>query len=307
MKLVQPSYWKDINLISLILYPISLITNLINFFKIFQKKRKYNIKTICIGNIYLGGTGKTPLSILINKILKKKYKTVFLKKKYQDQAEEQKLLKKNGKLICEKKRSLCLIKAENKNFDLAIIDDGLQEKNINYDISIACFNSTSEVGNGFLLPAGPLRENLSSLKNYDAVLINGEKKSNKLIKKIKYQNSRIKIFCGSYKINNINNFKRNKKYLAFSGIGSPWEFKNTLKKNKFIISEYLIYPDHYNYKKSDIEKIKNKAKQNNLEIITTEKDYLRIPKNCNKKIEFSKIKVEIDNKNQFIENIKKII
>jgi len=72
MKLVQPSYWKDINLISLMLYPISLITNLINFFKIFQKKRKYNIKTICIGNIYLGGTGKTPLSILINKILKKK-------------------------------------------------------------------------------------------------------------------------------------------------------------------------------------------------------------------------------------------
>tara|TARA_B100001996_G_scaffold184586_1_gene141147 strand:+ start:37 stop:588 length:552 start_codon:yes stop_codon:yes gene_type:complete len=176
MNLKQPIFWKDINFFSLLLYPISLIINFINFLKRHQKKTEYKIKTICVGNIYVGGTGKTPLSILINKILKKKYKTVFIKKKYQNQKEEQKLLMKNGNLICERSRSLSLAKAEGKGFNLAIIDDGLQEKSIKYDISIACFNATSKIGNGLTIPAGPLRENLSNLSDYDAVFINGQKK-----------------------------------------------------------------------------------------------------------------------------------
>ena len=104
MNLKQPIFWKDINFFSLLLYPISLIINFINFLKRHQKKTKYKIKTICVGNIYIGGTGKTPLSILINKILKKKYKTVFIKKKYQNQKEEQRLLIKYGKLICKESR-----------------------------------------------------------------------------------------------------------------------------------------------------------------------------------------------------------
>ena len=83
MKLKQPIFWKNINFISLLLYPISLTVSFINYLKTLQKKTKYNIKTICVGNIYIGGKGKTPLSILINKILKKKYKTVFIKKKIQ--------------------------------------------------------------------------------------------------------------------------------------------------------------------------------------------------------------------------------
>lgn len=299
MKLKQPLFWKDINFISLLLYPISLTVNFINFFKTLQKKTKYNIKTICVGNIYIGGTGKTPLSILINRILKKKYKTVFVKKKYQNQIEEQKLLIKHGNLICEQSRSLCLIKAERKGFGLAIIDDGLQEKSIKYDISIACFNSTSKIGNGLLIPAGPLRENLSNLNRYDAVFINGQKKNNKLINKIKYYNNKIEVFQSDYKINNLNKFNRSKKFLAFSGIGSPWEFKNTLRKNKFKIDEYLVFPDHYNYSKLDIQKIRDRAKEKGLKIITTEKDYFRLNKLNKKNIYFASIELKIANQSSF--------
>ncbi len=81
MKINRPLFWNNINLISILLYPLCLVTFLINFIKKTSHKNKFKIKTICVGNLYIGGTGKTPLSIKINNILKKKYKTVFIKKK----------------------------------------------------------------------------------------------------------------------------------------------------------------------------------------------------------------------------------
>ena len=72
MKFNKPLFWDKINLISIFLYPLSLITLFINIIKKINYKKNFNIKSICIGNIYVGGTGKTPLSIKINNILKKK-------------------------------------------------------------------------------------------------------------------------------------------------------------------------------------------------------------------------------------------
>ena len=77
----KPLFWNNINLISLSLIPISIITLIVNFFKNLFLKKKYKIKTICVGNIYIGGTGKTSLCIEINNILKRKFRTVFIKKK----------------------------------------------------------------------------------------------------------------------------------------------------------------------------------------------------------------------------------
>ena len=129
MKVKRPIFWDSFNFISLLLLPFSLITIIFNFFKSLSPKKYFKIKTICVGNIYLGGTGKTPLVLKINDMLKYKFKTVFIKKKYQ----------------------------------LAILDDGLQDKSLNYDISIACFNSSELVGNGLVLPAGPLREKITNI------------------------------------------------------------------------------------------------------------------------------------------------
>ena len=94
MKLLKPIFWNKKNIISISIYPISYITKLINFFKKFSFKNKFKIKTICIGNIPLGGTGKTSLAIKINELLKNKFKTVFIKKYYHDQKDEINLLKK---------------------------------------------------------------------------------------------------------------------------------------------------------------------------------------------------------------------
>ena len=212
---------------------------------------------------------------------------------------EQRLLKKSGKLISIKDRSLGLKKAIINKFNLAIFDDGLQDKRINYDVTIVCFNSTTKIGNGFLLPAGPLRENLSSLRNYDAIFLNGEKNEKNLRKKIKKINNKIKVFEGKYEILNLKKINRKKKYLIFSGIGNPEEFENTLKKNKIIISEHVIYPDHYKFTFLDIENIKKKAKEKNLNILTTEKDYMRLNKTDKLNINFVKIELRIKNFKNF--------
>ena len=274
MKIIKPSYLNDKNLISYLLTPFTIFTILINFSKNFLVKKRYKIKTICVGNIYIGGTGKTSLSIQINKILKNKFRTVFVKKRYLEQLDETKMLQAHGKLISDKNRGISLDKAELKKFDVAILDDGLQDKKIDYDISIACFNSTYGIGNGYLLPAGPLREKLEILKKYSAIFLVGEKKNTKLSSILKKFNN--KIFYSKYVPININNFNRKKKYLYFCGIGNPEEFENTLNKYKFKISKKFIFPDHHYYTNGDLEKIKKIASNNQLEIITTEKDFKRL-------------------------------
>ena len=299
MKIKRPIYLDTVNLISIILLPLTFFTFLFNYLKKLSPKVKFKVKTICVGNIYLGGTGKTPLVIKINSILKKKYKPTIIKKNYVDQKDEQKILKKNGNLLCFKNRDIAIKTAENKNFDIAICDDGLQEKKINYDLSIACFNSTHAIGNGFLIPAGPLRESLFEIRNYDAVFLNGEEKNIKFQNKIKKINKNIKIFYANYKPTNLKLFNLKKNYLIFCGLGNPEEFEKTLIKYKFKIKEKKFFPDHYNFSNKDINEIKSLAKEKRLEIVTSEKDYLRLDNSKKKNIKFIKVDLKISNQKKF--------
>ncbi len=305
MKFIKPLYLNEKNLISYLLIPFTIFTILINFSKNFLLKKKYKIKTICVGNIYVGGTGKTSLCIQINKILKNKFKTVFIKKRYLDQLDERKILQNYGRLISDKNRGVSLEKAEAKKFNLAILDDGLQDKRVDYDISIACFNSTYGFGNGYLLPAGPLREKLEMLKKYNAIFLIGERQNKKLSSKLKKFNN--KIFYSKYVPTNIKKFNRKKNYLFFCGIGNPEEFENTLNKFKFRISKKFIFPDHHSYTNEDLDKIKKIALKNKLQIITTEKDYERLTNNNKKNIKYLKIELQIENLKKFSNFLKEKI
>ena len=303
MNFSKPNFWKTKNIISLFFLPLSIIVYIVNFFKNIFPKKKLKIKTICVGNIYIGGTGKTSLSIEINKIFKNKFKTVFIKKKYSDQKDEINLLEKFGKIITNKNRLKALHIAEKKKFEVAILDDGLQQKNINYNIKIVCFNTFDGIGNGFLLPAGPLRESLKELKNYDLVFLNGEKNNPKLFNKIKKINKNINIFKTNYYPVNLKTFNRNKNYIMFCGIGNPQDFENTLLKYKFKIRKKIIYPDHYKIPNKEIKNIKKIAKKEKLTIITTEKDFLRLDNIQKKGIQCLRIKLKIKNLNK----LKKIL
>ena len=303
MKFIKPLFWQSKNIISLSLYPLSIFTLVINLLKKFTSKKNYPIKTICIGNIYLGGTGKTSLAIEVKKLLNDKIKTIFIKKNYPDQLDEVNLLKTHGKVIANNSRNDALNLASKKKYKLAILDDGLQQKNIKYNSKIVCFNTEDELGNEYLLPAGPLRETINQLKEYDIAFLNGNKKNNNLYLKLKSINKNLKIFEGSYKPTNLKKFDLGKKYLMFCGIGNPHEFEKTLTKNKFSIKEKIIYPDHYKIPINELNRLKIKARNEDLSLITTEKDFLRLNRSERKNIKFLQIKLEIKD----IKNFKKIL
>ena len=297
MKLKKPKFWdyKKPSFLSYLLLPFSIILGLIAKIKSKPKFSNSKIKTICVGNIYIGGTGKTSLTIKIKEILdKNNIKACFIKKFYPNQADEQKLLSKNGTLFSNSKRITALDEAIAKGFKVAIFDDGLQDSSIKYDLKIVCFNNLNWIGNGLTLPSGPLRENINSLKFYKNVFLNGNEESLITIKEqIIKINPNMNINSGKYKPLNINEFDKNQSYLVFSGIGNHKTFIEMLKNNKLKIVSDLEYPDHYQYSKKDFYEIVMKAKKYDAKIITTEKDYLRLDTLDKTKVLFIKSTLKI--------------
>ena len=307
MKFKKPKFWdlKKPNIYSYILLPIAFLIQVFAYFKKKTKINDFKIKTICVGNIYVGGTGKTSLCIKINEILKKKnIRSCFIKKFYKDQLDEQKILKKRGQVFSSKVRVDSIKQAEHENYEVAIIDDGLQDSSINYDKSIVCFNNINWIGNGMVIPSGPLREKLFSIRNYDCIFLNGNLENLETIKKeIVTIHSKANIYIGQYKILNIDEINLSDNYFAFSGIGNHKTFLSTLKEHKINVMEDLEFPDHYEYTNKDLDKIITSSKKFNSKIITTEKDYLRIDNQIKKEIQFVKSELIIIDEEKFIKQI----
>ena len=297
MKLKKPKFWdyKKPNLYSYLLLPFSIILKLISKLKSKPKLTNPKIKTICVGNIYIGGTGKTSLALKIKEILEQKnIKACFIKKDHSDQVDEQRLLGKNGQLFTSKKRIAALKEAISQGYKIAIFDDGLQDASIKYDLEIVCFNNLNWIGNGLTLPSGPLRESIENLKFYDNVFLNGNEEDLTNIKnQIEKINTKININQGKYIPLNIASFNKEENYLVFSGIGNHETFVHMLKNNNLKIVDDLEYPDHYQYSKKDFYEIVMKAKKYDAKIITTEKDYLRLDSLDKTKVLFIKSTLKI--------------
>jgi tetraacyldisaccharide 4'-kinase len=172
-------------------------------------------------------------------------------------------------------------------------------------LNILCFNERQLLGNGYTIPSGPLRENISSIKRSNIILVNG-KKNKKFEKKINSISRKIKIFYSYYEPININKFK-NKKILAFAGIGNPENFFSLLKKYKLNVKEKIAYPDHYLYTKNEMKELIKKAKKNKLILLTTEKDHFRIKHLGFREIGTLSIRIVIVKEREFVKELKKIL
>ena len=304
MNLKKPNFWdkKEPNFFSYILIPITIFFKIIVSLKPKSKIKIKDIKTICVGNIYLGGTGKTSLAIKIKEILtKKNIKTCFVKKFYTKQFDEQKLLKSYGKLFVANKRIDALNQAAKENYAVAILDDGLQDYSINYDISLVCFNTINWIGNGMTIPSGPLRESLNVLKNYNNIFLNGVNEDTlEIEKKALKINPNINIHKSKYIPKNLNEFNINSNYLVFSGIGNHKTFISMLKEYRFKIIKDLEFSDHYNFTDRDLDKIINLAETLNCKVVTTEKDYYRLDEKYHENIKFIKSELKLNDEEKLV-------
>ena len=305
MNFKKPKFWDDTRLSfwSLILYPFSILFLLsyliIKFLKV---EKKFPIPIICVGNIYLGGTGKTPLVQEVFKIIKSSKKNPgFVKKGYDYLYDEIQMLKKIGETFTNKNRKKAINSLILSGHDVAILDDGFQDLSIKKDFSILCFNSEQLIGNGFIIPSGPLREKISSIKKADCIFINGDKDLN-FENKIKEISKNTKIFYSKYKIKNLDKFK-NKKVVAFAGIGNPSNFFKLLKENNINVKNTYSFPDHHNYSQRDYNYLLKLNEQDVL-LVTTEKDYSRLDNKMKKSFDYVEVDLEIENKNEFINLIK---
>tara|TARA_Y100001970_G_C14247211_1_gene869143 strand:- start:235 stop:1158 length:924 start_codon:yes stop_codon:yes gene_type:complete len=305
MKFKKPKFWDQtkLSIWSILLLPFSFIYFFFSQINKFKKKKKFSIPIICIGNIYLGGTGKTPLAKEVFNLTRSFGKNpAFVKKYYNYLEDEINFLKETGRVFSNKNRIDAIKELIKNQNDIAILDDGFQDFSIKKDFSILCFNKNQWLGNKFLIPSGPLREGLNSLKRANCVIINGDKDLN-IERKIN-NISNLKIFYSQYKPKNLNKFI-NKKIFAFAGIGNPTNFCDLLKKNNLDVKNFKSFPDHYNYKKEDLENMKIEANNLGYMLVTTEKDYFRIDRNLRKDIEKFDIELEIKEKDQLINLIKK--
>ena len=307
MKLFKPKFWKsNKNFFTVLLIPLSLITWIyIILKKTFIQKVKFNIPVICVGNIFIGGTGKTPLSIHIARKLSENGKNpAIVRKYYKSHKDEHKMIiSYYNKLILNLNRSKGIYEALEKGYDAVILDDGFQDYKIKKNLSIICFNSNQLIGNGYLFPSGPLRESLGSLRNANILIINGEKNLDFEQKILKIQKN-LKIYYSNYKPLNIQEFK-DKRLLVISGIGNPENFFKILKDNQLNVQKKMVYPDHYEFTKNEMLKIVEHAKKNDFQIVMTEKDYYKIKDFSLENIKYLRIKLEIEKEEEFIKNVMK--
>ena len=307
-----PEFWYKKDLISkfktLLLLPFSIIWILLSLIKKnFAKRYKSHLQVICIGNLSIGGTGKTPFSIQTYKILEiLGYKPVFLTKGYKgltkgpvlvnkshnhkDIGDEALLLSKVGTTIVSSNRCIGAKYIENlkKNYDIIIMDDGLQNYQLKQDIKLLLIDKKLLFGNGYCVPAGPLRQTITQgLKKIDAIIFTGDGDIKDI--NLNFINN-IQNFDTKLEIKN--NFKtKQNNFLAFCALGNPIKFFNTLKKNNFNIVLTKSFPDHYEYKNKDINTLREEADNRNLKLITTEKDYVKID---DKENEISVLPIEIN-------------
>jgi tetraacyldisaccharide 4'-kinase len=286
-KKIRPKFWQSLNWLSIILLPLSLIYIIaFHLKKSFSKNYKAQIPVIVIGNIIAGGGGKTPIAIKVCEMLiHQGYKPCFLTRGYGGKVngpqlvtennsdfygDEAILLSKVAPTIVSKNRALGAKYIESlKQFDVIIMDDGLQNFTLYQDCKILVVDGVYECGNKLPLPAGPMREIYKPYNQYADIVIYTNTYNNNQITAI-------------YKLRN--KLQKNIIYNAFCGIADPYKFFNLLEDNNIKLDNKIIYEDHYNYTKSDINYL---SKLPNL--LTTSKDAVKIFK-----LKFVEIKIETE-------------
>lgn len=297
-----PYFWDIPNsFLSRLLKPFGKLYALGTAYRFHQTKPyQTSVPVICVGNLSVGGTGKTPVCLAIAKQLYHMKKSFFfLNHGYKahlknvqvdlehhsayDVGDEAILLAFHAPTIVDNRRARGAQLAIKKGAQCILMDDGFQNPSLIKTLSLVVVDGQKGFGNECVIPAGPLREPIEKgLSRADAVVIVGEDEWG-----VRFYLQRHKIdlpvLTGHFQVNMTSlSALKGKEVMAFAGIGQPWKFFETLKKNDIRVIKMDSYPDHYFYTRFDIERLIKKA--GGLPLVTTTKDAVKIPKDLLKKM-----------------------
>lgn len=281
-----PGFWyQPQGLVSNLLWPLGwLYGKGAKIKSLLKKPQHFQVPIISIGNIVSGGSGKTPTAIALMEILKAQgYKVHFVTRGYggrekgpvsvdfnhhqsRDVGDEPLLLAQHAPTWVAKKRATGVQKAIENGAEIIILDDGHQTMTLYKDVSLVVVDLMQKFGNGCVIPAGPLREDLSEgLKRADGFIAigKGEIKSLQPIFKAQIVTQPL-------------NFSSNR-VVAFCGLGFPQKFYRSLQELGLELVATETFPDHYQYKDEDLFRLRKLAQKHNSVLITTRKDLVKIP------------------------------
>lgn len=291
--------WYKKSLIAHFLFPISLIYQLIISIRFYLYKIKFfktyriNIPVIIVGNITVGGTGKTPLVIaLVNELKKRGFKPGIISRGYGGKSKvwpqsvnenSDPILVGDEAVLMAKKTGVPVVVGPKRFQDalklldlcnVIISDDGLQHYALARDIEIAVIDGTRGLGNGFCLPAGPLRESKNRLKTVDFVVVNSMNSGvpqSRALSQAKSEHTMHFVIDDIININSTEKLSESQinKIIAIAGIGNPERFFNSLREKEIAFTS-KIFPDHHYFKKTDFDFVLS-----NEIIMMTEKDAVK--------------------------------
>jgi tetraacyldisaccharide 4'-kinase len=252
------------------------------------KPYRSSAKVICVGNLTAGGTGKTPISIAIARaLIERQRKVRIITRGYggrvrgpavvhpkadsaSEVGDEALLLAAAAPVIVARDRAEGAKLAEQKGVDIIVMDDGHQNFTLAKDLSLIVVDSELGFGNGRILPAGPLREPVESgLARADAIVLTGDGEINFPA----FDKPVLRAHLVPVDVLGL----EGKRVIAFAGIGRPMKFFDTLRRLGADIVEEHAFPDHHVYSPDNMGKLRHQAHSGNAILITTEKDFVRLP------------------------------
>ena len=299
-----PKFWDKPNYLSLALQPLSWGYNLASH--LYRKSitpEKVSVPVICVGNLVMGGAGKTPTVIAIVKILQSLGHTPHILSRgygvsikgtlrvdlknhtYLQVGDEPLLLARVAPTWVGSDRKKAAKAAIEHGASILIMDDGLQNPSLIKDFNFVVIDALQWFGNEMVFPAGPLREPLEQgLAKAQSIIIIGDSSSLKtnFIDQLNAQ-----LICdGPVKPQPV---------VAFAGLGYPQKFHNTLILYGYEVKEFISFADHHPYTFTDIQHLKKIADTHKVSLITTSKDHLRLPREVQSQIMDFPVALKFDN------------
>jgi tetraacyldisaccharide 4'-kinase len=291
----EPAFWwRAASVAAALLAPPAMAYGAIAALRLARSGHRAGVPVVCIGNLTVGGAGKTPLALAVTGMLKAAGETPFLMSRgyggrlagplrvdparhvAREVGDEPLLLARAAPTIVARDRVKGAKAAIAGGASLIVMDDGFQNPSLQKDFSVLAIDARRGIGNGRVIPAGPLRAPVKAqLDRADALVVVGSAASEPAVAQ-EARKRRVAVFQASLRPDAAAVRELRGAALAFAGIGDPEKFFATLAQAGITVAVARAFPDHHRFAAAEAKALCETADREGLALVTTEKDMARL-------------------------------